>query len=344
VLGSVAAGVALHPTSLRAEPKRLDLTWNAPAACPDRDDVLRAIDALVGTPAPERETPVVVRADVVQQAGTWAVDIGWRSRAGEGERRLQAATCDELARATALVVAFAIAPQAGEDSTTAPAGAAPAPIAPVTPPRAAPPPDPKARELPPPLPALPAPSVADADRPPRGDESVPPADGKVHVGVRAGFAADFRTLPDPAPGLTAGASAHRGPLVLALDVSFFAPQDARISQGGGNFWAAGALLQTCYAIEGGTLVVLPCAAAELQLIAANGERLDTPDQRFAWQARFGAGVEVGYRLTPSFRLIASGTVLIAPARPRFVVADGPLVHEPAFVTARAAAGAQFELF
>jgi len=134
----VASTAAFWPTSGRADATRLELAWNAPASCPSRNDVMSAIEQLLGQRTAVE--PVAVRGDVSQTAGTWTVDLRWRTRGGEEQRRLQAESCAELARATALVVAFAIAPRtdvAAAVESEPPVAAQPLPATPPAKPPAA---------------------------------------------------------------------------------------------------------------------------------------------------------------------------------------------------------------
>lgn len=105
--------------SLGAPP--VDLGWHAPAGCPDGAAARATIDKLLEGHAPPDDRRVV--ADVVVEAG----GKGFRARVriddgtSVGERELEAASCQEVGDAAALIVAMAIDPRlAGESPPDAP--------------------------------------------------------------------------------------------------------------------------------------------------------------------------------------------------------------------------------
>src|SRR5690606_13592802 len=138
-----AAFAAAHAASaqLPAAESGLELTWQAPPECPQPDLVRAAIGELVGgAPDEPIATRIEVRGSVATSPQGYQVWLSLRTREADEQRLLEAASCAELSRASALVVAFAIGteretterdagatenPGPGEQQATAPATAAP---------------------------------------------------------------------------------------------------------------------------------------------------------------------------------------------------------------------------
>lgn len=130
----------------------IELEWTAPAACPDREDVLARVEALLPAAPSGDAAPVRARATIVADpaGSTLVLDIDGLPT-GAGRRELTAADCDELTDAAALLLALAIDPAA--------AVAAPEPVTPPPLAVAAPPTRPAPRGSPP-TPRAPVTSIA----------------------------------------------------------------------------------------------------------------------------------------------------------------------------------------
>lgn len=108
--------LALALTALLVAPP-VDLGWHAPSECPDEAAARAAIDELLQGRTPPGDRRVV--ADVAIEPG----GRGWRARVriddgtSVGERDLEAASCDEVGEAAALIVAMAVDPRLAGDAT-----------------------------------------------------------------------------------------------------------------------------------------------------------------------------------------------------------------------------------
>lgn len=114
----------LFASSLAAQDKPLELDWDAPAQCPDRNWVLRSVQARVADTAshPPPRAAVKARGRIAQRDGNYVLDL----RTDSGERQLRAASCEELANSAVLILSFAAEPeQAAPAEVAAPAAAAP---------------------------------------------------------------------------------------------------------------------------------------------------------------------------------------------------------------------------
>jgi len=155
----------------------VELSWSAPAECPDRSWVLRSIEARLRAPASQLTAAISADARVEKRGGGYSLTL----QTEQGERQLSAATCEELAGSAALILAFLVEPQQAE----------PAPV--VEPP-------PTAAE----------PTVAESSS---GPESQLELSGH----VRAEWIVDIGMLPNPAtgPGIGLGFSLRDTSLELS---------------------------------------------------------------------------------------------------------------------------------
>lgn len=79
-----------------------DVHWDAPEGCPSAETVRAAIAAQLGRAVEPGDVEVELK--VARDGDRWRVDL----TAGGGVRTLDAASCDELAEAAALIVAMTI--------------------------------------------------------------------------------------------------------------------------------------------------------------------------------------------------------------------------------------------
>ena len=127
--GVACAALTVATPVAAAEPA---LRWTAPPSCPSERALNEAI--LRGLPAPDAATrrKVTARAEVARGGEGYAVRLVIATEEATAERRFEGATCDEVAAASALIVALAIDARARVPALVAsPADAAP-PSAPVT--------------------------------------------------------------------------------------------------------------------------------------------------------------------------------------------------------------------
>ncbi len=151
----------------------LSLDWSAPPECSERERILSQVRAILGPTPPARERIEVQAEARPTPGGRWTVRLVVK---GEGQRELQAESCEAAADATALILALMIDP-------TRAAAAPPAP-APTPAPRTPSP-------APAPAPAPPAPSPAPAPAPPAPSPAPAPVG---LLGIRASVGGDLGTL------------------------------------------------------------------------------------------------------------------------------------------------------
>jgi hypothetical protein len=92
-------------------PSRLQLEWQAPPGCLDRDEARAAIEAAPGASSRARGAKVVARVRIARLPdGRWNADIWMYGAQGSGERSFAGGSCAHVAEAAALIVAMALAP------------------------------------------------------------------------------------------------------------------------------------------------------------------------------------------------------------------------------------------
>lgn len=176
----------------------LELGWEAPPDCPTRADVLADLarlgpgEAAAPDGSEQAVAPVAADREPLRAHGRVGRDEhgGWllELRVGEGQRRLVAARCEELAQAAALVLALALAeaepPRGGRAALTSTA-------------------------------ASPAPATSPS-----------PASSQVGLWISIGPHVDAGTLPHPAAGARLSLQAAKARRALSLELSFLAPSAA----------------------------------------------------------------------------------------------------------------------
>lgn len=314
---ALAAALALlaGERDASAQPS-LDLIWDAPAACPDREWVRSAVLHLVTSSAPQE---LHVRAGVRPEGDQWVVDLEL-SGAATGTRTLRAATCASVARGAALIVALALDPQA---AASAPEETAPAP-----------PPPPRAPE--PPAPA-----------PEAGRARTPDARGRARPIAFVGAAAARALVPGIAPGAVVGGGIAWGAVRvdLAAEVAPSARASlARVPGVGADFSLASVALRACAGHALADVALHGCTAIRGARVAGEGTGLAESYRRTAHLLAIEPGALVRIPAATRVGLEVDAAAVLPITRPDFVLlssSSGP--SEPLFrvsaIGARVALGA-----
>ena len=117
-LGMVVVAVLSWVSSVRASD--VDLQWSAPSACPSEANLREGLDSRVGrriTFGPDAGLHVSAR--ITHQGDGYALALQTRSDSGSEARLLRAHSCNELARASVLIVALLLTRGAPAPSTPA---------------------------------------------------------------------------------------------------------------------------------------------------------------------------------------------------------------------------------
>lgn len=312
----------------------LQLIWSAPRPCPNGEQVLANIDALLGRSAEVAlSRPLYVTA-TVQHKGedSWALEIAWHGDGGASSRTIEADSCVDLARAAALATALVIDPNA--NLTPASLSSRPAPESPeevVLPPQ-------QTREpIPLPKPGLPLPI---AEPPDAAWPSLRASD------LFATAVAAVGVLPGGAFGVGLGAEHYWRSFLMRGSFGTYLPRDWSKAGYRGSLWVGELNLEACYAVGTRRVHVSPCAGVGLQGYRAQTSLLDSNERRTRWTSVFrgGLGLEARYWLSPAWALTASGWMLVAPARPDFRLHPGTPVFAPDAASYRWALGVAGDVF
>jgi hypothetical protein len=342
----LAAGLVCPGGVAQAKPLTFELIWNAPQGCPDDAQVLAAIQRLMGTTESQGAPALSVQGDIESRGETLVLKLVWRTASMQAERIMEASSCDELARAAALVVALAADPSSAE--TSAPEAESPPrePSFGLSPP-ASTRPTPATQSRPPAaipnssLATYPAPGVVgDFSSPP---SSSPSSRAPTRPTTRALLALDAGSLPHIAEGAALGAGLGLGLVAFQAELALFVPQQKVVSEGAAELWLSTLSLRPCLSWSLSRLRVSPCAVLELDLLVGQGEGVEDRQAGAAWFPRFGAGAGLGYPLSKQFAWIADAWLLAGPWRPTFVLQDVVPVHEPNLLVGRWTTGLELRL-
>jgi hypothetical protein len=270
----------------------LTLSWQAPAGCPSRGQVSGEIARLLGGEIRVPKGGDIKAVAVVARGQTWSLAIETELAGRPGQRSIEAASCQDLADATALIIALMIDPNAVAAHTTQPRPA-------------------------------PAPPLAQSDPAPQKARRV-----SYLVGIHA--AGSYGTLPSVDAGLGGGVGLAgrrwrvelRGTYGLRRDQRVTAPSPAP-PDSYGRFNFAAAALAGCLNLGRENLAVGPCADAELGMLSAKGFGVSEgfPAQTL-WLA-LGAGAYAAIPLGPHLSLPLHLDVVAPLLRPEFVFRNVP---------------------
>jgi hypothetical protein len=289
----------VHARPVRAdEAGALTFSWLAPAGCPSRDEVNAEIARLLGgSIRVPQGGDIKARAQVVQGA-TWSLAMDTELAGRLGRRSLEAASCQDLANAAALIIALMIDPEAVAAHATPPqpVAAPPSPVAP---------------------PPVTAPSPA-PERKPRAVEYL--------VGILA--AGSFGTLPSIDAGLGGGIGLQgrrwraelRGTYGLRRDQKAWAAAPAG-AYGQFNFWAVA--FAGCFNVGRESWAFGPCADAEVGVISAQGFGVSQSLPASTLWSALGAGGYAAISLGRHLGLPLHLDVLAPLRRSEFVFKNEP---------------------
>jgi len=311
---------ALCSALFAARAQAAELRLHAPSGCADAAGVEEQVQRLIGRPLAEVEA-IDFEVNIERAIGDrWRVVVRTLPRAGAAadgprERRIEGASCAEVANAAAVAVAMAALERERRSPAPAPAPATSG--------------EEPARER-----------VTPAE--PAGADAAQPRSWR--AGVAVGGALDVGALPDPAPGaqleLFVGYAALRAVVLGTL----FAAQQTRVpGDRGGEFQLVLGGLLLCAEPTFGRLFALACAGAELGELTGTGiDVMDPRERGVGWRAlRAEAGA--GWALGQGLSLVARAGVSAPLSRRQFVLDRTERVHRPGSLTARVWLGIELEL-
>jgi hypothetical protein len=330
----------------------------APSGCPDAARVRQSVLRLLRSPPATGKT-FSARASVTRTRSGWHAEIHTNQADVSGHRSLDSEKCEDLADATALIVALMIDPNAlvrdtSNTGTTVPAPVAPAP-SPLAPLNAASPPsgDPSsaATASPPGAPAAaphaispptPQPVISppeDTQPVPKDRPLVPLPSRATRWFARANVAGALGTLPGVGVGFGLALGVRFGRFRVAIDgivwpaetatVPNNAPAGGRVDLEVGGAALCAAFVRTIRLDAG------PCVAFEAGRMHAVGINVSTKSEGAALWAAVGAGGYASLLLVSPLALSLEAGVLAPVASPQFQLADVGKAFQPAQVEGRA---------
>jgi hypothetical protein len=318
--------LALASAEARAEPGRVALVWRAPEGCGDGAAVTADVERLVrGSESTER---VEAEAEVIAADGAYRVRLRTRARGEIGERVVAAASCAQVASATAVILALMIDPTAA--GRAAEEEGAPVPKAVPTPARA-----PTAAPVERGSPPSPAGAPDAVSTPTR-------ASTQVAVVVSASFAGDAGTMPGASAGGGVALAALLGAYRIELRGALFPSASGALSMrptAGADFSMLVVGLDGCRA-----LVQHPraradvCAGAEVDRVSAQGHGVSSPA---SGSTTFGAAALdalLDVPLASKFSAVVRGGAAAPFIRSPFYFEGLGTVHRPSAVAGRVAGG------
>jgi hypothetical protein len=292
---SIAVASLVGRAALAAPPAELD--WQAPPGCGSREQVLSEVSRLVATAPAE---PLVARARVKTKGKNFQVVIEIAGSA-HGSRTLRAHSCESLARATALIIAMAIDPQAAavvsEQAENSPE------------------PEPPARDRPAP--------EAPVQLPPARAAALRPL-------VFLGFFGEHALAPRLALGAEAGAGLGwrfaRGDLAAGLipRASATLPDDPSVS---GEFTLAFIALRGCAGVVEPAIGISGCATLRGARVWARGEGASPSLDQTAHVLSLEPGLLLRVAGADAVGAELTANLVVPLTRPHFVIAQGESQRE-----------------
>jgi hypothetical protein len=290
----LGAGLCLAHTEIAQgePPEKLSVTWDAPASCPDLRRVRAAIAAALGASTREQNlSPLAASGTVTEGEGRFRLLIRLRSTGASETKSLEAATCETLADAFALVVAFTFDPSAGH--------------------------------RPPPTVDAPEPSNATPVASPRAPPPAPAEGAGARLMAGPLIALGAGALPFPAYGVGARVAVETGPR-WELAGMFWPEQPASVPAQpsrtvGADVWLATVQPSACLSFARGA--VASCAGGELGAMQARSTGVPLAGSGTSWWLALTAGVSLRAAITRGISLRLRLDAGVPFFRPRFILED-----------------------
>jgi len=324
-------GIAVALMSSLALAQELDLTWTAPAECPQATAAEARVQRLVGADAAASVAASVSLQKLAENRWSATLALGDATRVLEGE------SCDSVADAVVVILAMAIDPKAATASPPVPAAEQPAAQA-----LAAAPAGPVAA---PPEPAPPRSAPAAArrnERPPDAIADVAPV--SLPSRELAPWGASLRGFGEwgmlPAPSLGGVVAVHAtwgGSNLAELSALALLPRDEVVEGGtsGGEFSWFGLQLMACRRLAPPAFV---CGGFEGGRLSGTGFGAREVRTQHTFWAAPGAELSFAPALGSSLAFEASAGLFIALRKPEFALDGVGVVHQPGPVSGRVELG------
>lgn len=275
--------------------QQVDIMWEAPTECPDREAVTRYAERLLGHPLDKVRGRSVSARGTVQRSelGNWQLHLMVVVGDNIEEEWLTATNCRALSDATALKVALACDPLAVVEAVE--------PTVPVAPP--------------PPLPPKALPTRRAETKP-----GMPDLTKRRNWGLRAMGGAGFGQLPGISPGVAIYGSLQFRAFRLELGGQYYLGGEARyedLPSVGADLELASATARACLTPGIGRWSFPVCAGFEIGMMRGQGfGAATTSTDTSVWGAVI-VGPALRFSVTRSFALWVEADALVPVLRPGF---------------------------
>jgi hypothetical protein len=319
-----------------AAPIDVALTWEAPPGCPQQPELLLDLDAMVAGSRQRGDVAFEGRVERVDEAFNLELSTRWVD-GREEQRRLSAASCNELTDAAVLLMAITLDPVATSKRVRASGWSRQSEPAVQAPTRREPPPEP-----------APVPKAKPSPAPPE-QKPAPPAtrgDDEVRYGIRGSFVVDWGSLPKLAPGFGLDLSVEWKLLRAEVVGGYWFRQRATRQdlEKEGAWVEVGALgPRLCVSPVAGTVEFPVCAGVEFGAMRARGigPALGTPEYTF-WSAANG-GPTLVWSVIPTLAITIGLDIVIPFTRTRVLASRRAELHRPEPVILRPGVGLEVRL-
>lgn len=302
------------------------LSWSPPPECPTQEYIEDRIIEWLGD-----ELPASARLEVSARlawvdSGQWEVHVSARLNGREGLRHITVERCSDAADFIALAVVLAVNPDFApaplidsSDSTTSVDADAISPFGPGS-----------AEE----------PAAAEPTEPARK----PFVDKKkvplfLSFGVRGEL--DLGTFPSPRAGIALDGAVSWPHWFLSLSGALYPEVSEAVAEASGPIAFSLLTLRArgCYLFGSHSIRLGPCLSAEIGTIQAGqtAGHVDPPASAELWSA-VSTGLEAQIAVLPWLCPFAMAGATFPLSRPRFILDDGTLVHQPSVVAFAGAIG------
>lgn len=314
-----------------------ELSWDAPAGCPQAAEVRARIEAIAGA-AVQKETHLQARARVTRAEGRFHLRLWLRDGELTGERNITADSCEDLAGATAVALGLMLrsetplterALRGARDTAGGDASASQAEPVPSVPPAPA-------------APLAVEPQASEAAPPQRSRSAARPVRALVRAPALVG---ELGALPEPSAGFGLGVGAHYDDWLFVLSGQFWLPQTLHGTAFPGHGARVArqlASLTMGRAFRAGRAEVGPCLTLALQRISARGTGAGvTPSEARAVWLGVGAGAQGALEVAEALAIFADVGARVETARPLLAIDGLGDVAQIGPVTLAAAVGLQW---
>ena len=314
------------------------LEWRAPAGCPGAQQIRQRVRELLGG---QSSSSTRLRASAtVARTGDRKLQLTLATYLGDsrGERRVEGASCQDLANAAAIHLALLLRAAQGPERVPAPEPST-TQVAPVTlaPAQTAPASDAAARTLEP---------AAVSDATPRPDRDDAAARAVRVIAQLPAALAELGALAHPALGLGLAGGLDFGSWRVSLEGQLWLKQTLEPVEAGprAELQRVSAGVRGCRTLLPGRLTLAPCLRVGFEHMWARGAgpHVAARSAGASWLA-FGAGLQARLGLTGWLGVVAQVDGQLAAARPRFTLSGSDDLGQRGQLALRFCLGAEWIL-